>query len=235
MTTQVAWQLGSLAVLAVALIAGFVWFERSRPPARVVAAVAMLASFAVIGRIVFAPFPNVKPTTDIVIIAGFALGAEPGLLVGALAALVSNFYFAQGPWTPWQMFAWGLCGLFGALLARASRGRLGRVPLAICCAAAGLIYGVILNFGSAVTFGGSDLWTSFVVYSGQALAFDVAHAVGNFAFCMLAGPALIVMLRRLREKATLHWPPTTEAAFKTKVPERGNGPKTASAASPQTP
>lgn len=206
MTAQSTWQLGLAAVLLAALAAGFWWYERSRPPARTVAAVAMLASFAVIGRILFAPFPNVKPTTDIVIIAGFAMGAEPGLLVGALAALVSNFYFAQGPWTPWQMFAWALCGLFGALLARLSRDRLSRLPFALCCAAAGLAYGVILNFGSAVNFGGSDLWTSFAVYSGQALPFDVAHAVGNFVFFMLAGPALIAMLRRLRRRAVLVWP-----------------------------
>jgi energy-coupling factor transport system substrate-specific component len=212
-TSQAAWQLGSAAVLGVALAAGFWWFERSRPPASVVAAVAALAAFAVIGRIVFAPFPNVKPTTDIVIVAGFVLGAEPGLLVGALAALVSNFYFAQGPWTPWQMFAWGLCGLFGALLGRVSRRSLGRLPMAVCCAAAGLGYGVILNFGSAVNFGGADLLTSFFVFQGQAAPFDIAHAAGNFAFYMLAGPALIQMLRRLRRRADLSWPagevPTT--------------------------
>ncbi|MBI4897927.1 MAG: ECF transporter S component [Actinobacteria bacterium] len=213
MTAQSTWQLGSAAVLLAALAAGFWWYERSRPPARVVAAVAVLASFAVIGRILFAPFPNVKPTTDIVIIAGFAMGAEPGLLVGALAALVSNFYFAQGPWTPWQMFAWALCGLFGALLARLSQGRLGRIPFALCCAVAGLAYGVILNFGSAVNFGGSDLWTGFVVYSGQALPFDIAHAVGNFAFFMLAGPALIAMLRRLRRRTDVVWPAVVDPAI----------------------
>jgi Protein of unknown function (DUF1393). len=211
-TSQAAWQIGSAAVLAVALVAGFWWFERSRPPASVVAAVAVLAAFAVIGRIIFAPFPNVKPTTDIVIIAGFALGAEPGLLVGALAALVSNFYFAQGPWTPWQMFAWGLCGLFGALLGRASHQNLGRLPLAAACAAAGLGYGVILNFGSAVNFGGTDLLTSFFVYQGQALPFDLAHAAGNFAFCMLAGTALIQMLRRMRRRADLRWPAGADVA-----------------------
>lgn len=205
MSSPAAWQLGSATILVVALAAVFVWFERSRPPARVAAAVAVLVAFAVIGRIAFAPFPNVKPTTDIVIIAGFVLGAEPGLLVGALAALASNFYFAQGPWTPWQMAAWALCGLLGALLGAMSRGRMGRLPMALACAAAGLMYGVILNFGSAVTFGGSDVWTSFLVYSGQALPFDLAHAAGNFVFFMLAGTALISMLRRLRTRTSLEW------------------------------
>lgn len=206
MTAHALWQLTSAGLLLAALAAGFVWFERSRPPARVAAAIAVLVAFAVVGRIVFAPFPNVKPTTDIVIIAGFVLGAEPGLIVGALAALVSNFYFGQGPWTPWQMAAWALCGLLGAALAAACRGRLGRLPMAVCCAAAGLLYGVILNFGSAVNMGGSDVIASFWVNSAQSAPFDVAHAIGNFAFFMLAGPALVRALRRLRRRADVAWP-----------------------------
>lgn len=206
MTAHAVWQLTSAGLLLAALAAGFVWFERSRPPARVAAAIAVLVAFAVVGRIVFAPFPNVKPTTDIVIIAGFVLGAEPGLIVGALAALVSNFYFGQGPWTPWQMAAWALCGLLGAALAAAGRGRLGRLPMALCCAAAGLIFGVILNFGSAVNMGGSDVIASFWVYSAQSAPFDVAHAIGNFVFFMLAGPALVHSLRRLRRRADVVWP-----------------------------
>ncbi|MGH2906504.1 MAG: ECF transporter S component [Solirubrobacterales bacterium] len=210
--SHAAWQLASAALLLTALAVGFAWFERSRPPAKIVATVAVLTAFAVIGRIIFAPFPNVKPTTDIIIVAGFVLGAEPGLIVGALAGLVSNFYFSQGPWTPWQMFAWALCGLFGAALARASRGELGRLPMALACAAAGLGYGVIVNFGSAVNLGGSDVLTSYFVYQGTSLPFDVAHAVGNFAFYMLAGPVLMKMLSRLRRQTDLKWPEKAVAA-----------------------
>jgi energy-coupling factor transport system substrate-specific component len=208
-SSQATWQLASAVLLLAAIAAGFAWFERSKPPARIVATVAVLAAFAVIGRIIFAPFPNVKPTTDIVIIAGFALGAEPGFIVGALAGLVSNFYFTQGPWTPWQMFAWGLCGILGALLARISRGEIGRIPLSLCCGAAGLAYGVIVNFGSAVNLGSSDVWTSYLVYQGGSLPFDIAHALGNFAFCMLAGPVLLRMLRRLQRRTDLTWPETS--------------------------
>ena len=61
--------------------------------------------------------PNVKPTTDIVLISGYALGGGPGFAVGAIAGLASNFFFGQGPWTPWQMAAWGVTGVVGAGLA----------------------------------------------------------------------------------------------------------------------
>ena len=130
---------------------------------------ATLAAFAAIGRIAFAPFPNVKPTTDIVLIAGFALGGAPGFVVGAVAALASNLVFGQGPWTPWQMAAWGLCGVFGAVLGRLSGHRLGRVPLALACGAAGLMFGAIMDF---------SVW---VTYSGAANARPVPGALGHLA------------------------------------------------------
>jgi energy-coupling factor transport system substrate-specific component len=118
----VSWQLGSFLVLAVGLAAGFAWYERTKPDARIVALVGTLAAFGALGRIAFAAIPNVKPTTDIVLIAGFALGGAPGYVVGAVAALTSNFFFGQGPWTPWQMAGWGLVGIAGALLARGGGG-----------------------------------------------------------------------------------------------------------------
>ena len=109
-----SWQAASLALLAVALAFGFGWYERERPPARVVAVVAALAALAVVGRLAFAAFPNVKPTTDIVLFAGYALGAVPGFAVGAVTAIVSNIFLSQGPWTVWQMAGWGAVGIAGA-------------------------------------------------------------------------------------------------------------------------
>ena len=78
---------------------------------------------AALGRVAFAALPNVKPTTDIVLISGYVLGGAPGFMVGAIAALASNLFFGQGPWTPWQMVAWGGVGLFGAGLGPGLRPR----------------------------------------------------------------------------------------------------------------
>src|SRR5205807_1790682 len=130
---RVSWQLGAFGLLAVALGAGFAWYERDRPDARIVALVGTLAAFAALGRIAFAAVPNVKPTTDIVLISGYALGGAPGFVVGAVAGLTSNFFFGQGPWTPWQMAVWGATGVLGAILARATSGKLGRWRLSIVC------------------------------------------------------------------------------------------------------
>jgi energy-coupling factor transport system substrate-specific component len=194
-----SWQLASFLLLGAALLGGFAWYERSRPPAQVVALVAALAALAIAGRIAFAAFPNVKPTTDIVIFAGYALGPAPGFAVGALTALVSNLWFGQGPWTPWQMAGWGLCGILGAALALGVR-NAGRLSLAATCGLAGILYGALLNFSLMATYGGDLSLQRFGVLEARAVPFDAAHAAGNVAFALIAGPAMVRMLSRFRER-----------------------------------
>ena len=109
------------------------------------ALVATLAALAALGRVAFAPLPNVKPTTDIVLLTGYALGGAPGFAVGAVAALASNVFFGQGPWTPWQMCAWGAIGVGGAVLARVAGHHLSRASLAVACGLAGAFFGAVMN------------------------------------------------------------------------------------------
>ena len=195
-----SWELASFLILGAVLLAGFAWYERSRPPAQVVALVAALAALAIAGRIAFAAFPNVKPTTDIVIFAGYALGGAPGFAVGALTALVSNFWFGQGPWTPWQMAGWGMCGLLGADAAALGGRNVGRLTLAAVCGFAGVAYGALLNFSLMATYGGDLSLEHFLVLESRAVPFDAAHAIGNVVFALIAGPAMIRMLSRFRER-----------------------------------
>ena len=200
-----SWQLGIAAMLAVMLVAGAVWYERSRPPSQVVALVAALAALAVAGRIALSPVPNVLPSTDIVLIAGYALGGAPGFAVGALTALVSNFWLGQGPWTPWQMAGWGASGVGGAALAAATGRGLGRWGLAFACAAAGLAYGAMLDLSLMVTYGGEQSLDRYLALSVRGIPFNLAHAAGNFAFALIAGPALARMLIRYRERFEFAW------------------------------
>ena len=122
-------ELGALVVRAARARrgGGLAWYERERPSSRVLALVAALAALAVVGRLAFAAIPNVKPTTDIVLFAGYALGAAPGFAVGAITALVSNVFLSQGPWTVWQMAGWGAVGV-GGRAARAGHARARAEP-----------------------------------------------------------------------------------------------------------
>jgi energy-coupling factor transport system substrate-specific component len=206
-----SWQLGSFALLAVALGAGFVWYERARPDARIVALVGTLAALAALGRIAFAAVPNVKPTTDIVLISGYALGGGPGFAVGALAGLSSNFFFGQGPWTPWQMAAWGATGVTGAGLAWGMRGRvIGRWPLAIICCVVGFAFTAVQDVGDWVTYSDHGLG-ALGVYVGQGLGFDAVHAGGCLVFALVMGPALIRSIQRFARRLQVTWVPVDGA------------------------
>ena len=200
------WQLGAFGILTLALAGGFAWYEHKRPDARIVALVATLAAFAALGRIAFAALPNVKPTTDIVLISGYALGGAPGFVVGAVAGLVSNFFFGQGPWTPWQMAAWGATGMFGAGLARLTHGRIGRWPLAVNCAVVGFAFAAVQDVGDWVTYSDHSQ-AQLAVYVGKGVGFDVVHAAGCVMFALAFGPALMRSLRRFSARLQVTWRP----------------------------
>jgi energy-coupling factor transport system substrate-specific component len=206
------WQLASFALLSVVLAAGFGWYERSRPPAKVVALVAALAALATIGRIAFAPIPNVKPTTDIALFAGYALGPVPGFAVGAVAALASNFFFGQGPWTPWQMLGWGLAGVIGGLVAKLAGRELGRVPLAVACAFAGLVFGALLDLYQW-TQGATHTVSAYLTWSATSLPYNLAHIMGNIFFCLLLGPTFVRSLGRFRRRFEIRWAPAAAAVL----------------------
>jgi hypothetical protein len=208
----VSWQAASFVLLSLALAGGFAWYEREKPPARVLALVAALAALAVVGRLAFAAIPNVKPTTDIVLFAGYALGAAPGFAVGAVTAVVSNIFLSQGPWTAWQMAGWGAVGVAGALLARVmGRRDPNRLLLAASCAVAGLAFGAWMDVYQWTLAARQDAAT-YVAVSGTSLPYNLAHAIGNFLFCLLIGPAFIRALRRYRRRLEVRWEATPAGA-----------------------
>ena len=200
-----SWQAAVIAMLTLTLVGGFAWYERSRPPSQIVALVAALAAISVAGRIAFSPIPNVVPSTDITLIAGYTLGGAPGFAVGALTGLVSNFWLGQGPWTPWQMAGWGLTGVLGAGLAVASGRRMGRLGLAAVCGLAGFAYGALLDFSVMFGFGGEQSLDRYLAISARGLPFNVAHAAGNAALALVAGPAMVRMLTRYRRRFEFAW------------------------------
>src|SRR5918998_4155538 len=222
-----SWQLTTFAGLALVLLGGFAWYERSRPSARLVALVAALAALAVAGRLVLAPIPNVVATTDVALLTGYALGGAPGFAVGALAAPVSNIWLGQGPWTVWQMAGWGLAGLAGAWLALSTRRRLGRLGLAVACGVAGLAYGALLDLSVMATYGGEQSVDRYLALSARGIPFNVAHAVGNVTLALVAGPALVRMLSRFRARTEFVWRDAPRAERPPSRPRPRGGPAAA--------
>ena len=188
-----------LLILAVALLfAGASWIEAGPGAAREVTLVATLAAVAAAGRVLFAAVPGVQPVTVITVAAGAALGARAGFATGALAALVSNLFLGQGPWTPWQMLGWGACGLAGAAL-RSLIHR--RAAFAAACFVLGFAFSALMDLWLWLSFL-PHTWEALAVVFGSGVWFEASHAVGNVLIALAIGPELRRMLdrygRRLR-------------------------------------
>lgn len=189
-----------VVALLVVVALGAVALERGRGGVKELALVASLGAMAAAGRVLFAPIPSVKPVTLICLATGAALGPRAGLAVGPIAALLSNSFLGQGPWTPPQMALWGLAGLSGALLRPASRHVLG---LAALGAAWGFIFGWGMNLWELAAFGPEVSPAAFALSAARSVAFDTAHAVGNVVFAIAAGPALVRLLDRYRRRIAI--------------------------------
>jgi energy-coupling factor transport system substrate-specific component len=174
------------------LAAAVVWLESGPDSATEIALIATLGGAAAAGRVLFAAIPGVQPVTITAIIAGAALGARAGVGVGMLAAFASNFFLVQGPWTPYQMLAWGACGALGALLAPLLRRR---AVLVVVSFLFGLAFSGFMDVWEWFAFWPHD-WRTFTLVIGRGVPFDVAHAVGNVVLVLVAGPELRRLLER---------------------------------------
>jgi energy-coupling factor transport system substrate-specific component len=179
-------------VAASLLAVTVVWLESGPDSAKEITLVATLAGAAAAGRVLFAAVPGVQPVTIVTLVAGAALGLRAGVGVGMLAAFGSNFFLAQGPWTPYQMLGWGACGAVGALLATLLRRRL---ALAVVGCVLGLAFSAFMDVWEWFAFYPHN-WASFTLILGRGIPFDVAHAVGNVALALVAGPELRRLLER---------------------------------------
>jgi energy-coupling factor transport system substrate-specific component len=184
----------SLLLVAFALLAvGIAWLECGQDSAKELVLIATLGAAAAAGRVLFAAIPGVQPVTVMTVVAGAALGARSGFAVGALAAFVSNFFLGQGSWTPWQMLAWGACGVAGALVPRLLRRRY---ALAAFCFVLGLAFSAFMDLWTWLAFYDQHTWQTFVAVHGRGLPFDLAHAIGNVVIALVAGPELRRLLDR---------------------------------------
>ena len=171
----------TLVVALLALLLVFASFEASRPALRQLMPTAVLAAAAAAGRVLFAPVPDVKPVSAIAIVAGATLGRRSGFVVGAMAALLSNFFFGQGPWTPWQMYAWGLVGYVGGVLGE--KGLLSHGSVLYGWGfLSGLVYGLILNGYHVLGYVRPLTWQAAALACAASLPLDVTHGAATVAF-----------------------------------------------------
>jgi len=176
-------------------------FESRKPQAREIIVIAVLCAIAVAGRSAFFMLPQFKPVVAIVIIAGVAFGGEAGFLVGAMTGFVSNMFFGQGPWTPWQMFALGIIGFLAGILFR--KGLLSRSTESLAVFggfATFIIYGGIMNPASVVIWQPNPTPGMFLAAYLQGIPFDLVHAVATVTFMIIVAQPMLEKLDRIKVK-----------------------------------
>lgn len=193
----------SICIIAISIFI-FLWsFEKRKPKTREIVTLAVMTALAVVGRLAFFMTPQVKPCAAIIIITGVMLGKQSGFLCGALTAFVSGFFFGQGPWTPWQMIAFGIIGFLSGVLFSKKNIKYAYNKWIISIygfLATFVIYGLILDTATVFMYTDTPKTETFVATYLSGIVFNLIHAASTFVVLFLISNATIKKLERLKIK-----------------------------------
>jgi len=189
----------SIFLIALACVPFFARFEFKKNKAEEIVLIAIMAAAAAVSRVPFAALPGVQPVSFLIMVTAYVFGAETGFMTGAVAALVSNIFLGHGPWTPWQIFSWGLIGVVSGALRRTPLMKNGALR-ALLGFAFGFLFGLIMDFWHVLNFGENISFKVVFAYFRLALPFNLAHALSNAFFILVFFGALVKILERIKKK-----------------------------------
>lgn len=190
-------------ILVILSITAFLFeFEGTTHGSKEIALISILATISAVLRVPFAAVPGVQPCTYLIICSGYVFGPVAGFMVGAMTPLISNFFLGHGPWTPYQMLAWGLVGVSAAYLRRFHPGRKLLVLFGLVW---GYAYGGIMNIWFWTSFIYPLTLTTFAASQLNSVWFDTLHAVGSAAFLSIFGIKTIAILERFKRRFNVEY------------------------------
>ena len=175
----------------------FMAFETRKSQARELVTIAVMCALSVASRVVVL-IPNFKPMTAIIMLTGIALGPEAGFLTGAVSAFASNFFFSQGPWTPWQMMGYGFGGFLAGILFFGKKGNHSPAMLAVFgFLTIQLVVGPLLDCCTVFTTGSKLSWKFAAAVFAAGVPYNFKHALACAATMLLFSKPLLEKLERL--------------------------------------
>lgn len=189
----------SVMIAFFACIPFYFAYEKREGSIRRMVMIAVMTAIAVVGRLIFGPIPAFKPVSAVVILAGIYMGPESGFLVGSLSAVVSNLFFGQGPWTPFQMLTWGVIGLISGLPGLRILLRR-RLPLAVWGLLAGILYSGIMDIWTVLSLIDGWNWSRYLLALSTAVPYTITYMVSNVVFLMLMIKPVGEKLNRIQIK-----------------------------------
>jgi len=188
----------ALCVCLLACVPFFLSFEKRQSDTKRLMILAAMTAISVAGRALFYPLAHFKPVAAAVIITGMYLGGEAGFMCGALSALLSNFIFGQGPWTPFQMFSWGVIGLLAGIMSKRLKKSL--VLTCIFGALAGVLYSLLMDIWTVLWQDGGFSAQLYLAAITAAAGVTAVYAVSNVVFLLLLARPVGNKLQRLITK-----------------------------------
>lgn len=177
----------------------FITFEMKKPKPRDLMPIAVLSVIGALGRAVFAVIPSFNPNSAVVIIAGMQFGPLAGFLTGSLSALASNMLLGQGPWTLWQMAAWGMMGCFAGVFQRMSVFKY-RIILYSYGFLSGILFGWFMNLQYLIGYVYPLTMGAVIAACVASFTFDLAHGISTLIFLALLERPWGKKLKRLKLK-----------------------------------
>ena len=179
-------------------------FENKKNTTSKLVTISVLIALAVAGRIGFSFLPQFKPAAAIIIIIAVCFGADIGFMSGAMTGFISNFFFGQGPWTPWQMFSLALIGLFAGLIFYNKDMKHRLLWLCIYGAISTIIiYGGIMNPVSVMIVEPRLTVEAVMVSYAVGIHFDIIHAIATVVFLSVLAIPMIKLINRVKLKYDL--------------------------------
>ena len=190
--------LTSLLLVGLMFVPFVLRFEGRRPQARELVLLSTMTALAVAGRAAFYWLPQCKPVCAIVILTAVAFTPEAGFVTGAAAGLISNFFFGQGPWTPFQMMVWGIIGFLAGVLARQLK--KSRAALFLYGALAGVLFSFLMDIWTVLWWDGKFSLSRYIAAIVSAAPVTAVYALSNVLFLSVLITPIGKKLERLVTK-----------------------------------
>jgi len=190
-----------LIILLFVLYGTYFLYERSGTGLKIIAFTATMSGFAAAMRSIFTiTLPSLQPATFLITLTGYVFGPFQGIVTGATTAFVSNAMIGQiGPYTPWQMFGWGLAGFIGGMFKYIIKNKnMGKTPFSVVCAVNSALFSIIMNAYFIIFMSGNLRQSKNIIFATfiNSFTFDMIHIIGSVAFTFVFYDKLYNVMKR---------------------------------------
>ena len=193
--------ISAVAIIMLSIIPFYVFFEQRKIKTSEIVTLAVMIALCVASRAVMAYIPQVKPTCALVIVTAIAFGSNVGFFTGSMAMFVSNFFFGQGMFTPFQMLGMGLTGFICGLIFHKKPYSNNRLAVSIIGGlACFLIYGSTVDSCSFFMMSTDFTLKSFFSIYLSGVSFNLIHGITTGILLFFINKPMTDKFNRLRIK-----------------------------------